>query len=72
LTDWLPQEHRVWFVLDAVEQTERRMMMTKQLQEGQTFDEYMPVDQEEFRQLFRDLGNTRFVLYFVPTQPTGR
>jgi len=55
-----------------VEQTERRMMMTKQLQEGQTFDEYVPVDQEEFRQLFRDLDKTRFVLYFVPTQPTGR
>ena len=55
-----------------VEQTERRIMMTKQLQEGQTFEEYVPVDQEEFRLLFRHLDKTRFVLYFVPAQPTDQ
>ncbi len=50
-----------------VEETGRKIIMTKSLDSGEFFEEYLPLDDEHIQLLFKDMEKTRFVLYFVPS-----
>ncbi|NLW84716.1 MAG: hypothetical protein GXY41_10000 [Phycisphaerae bacterium] len=49
-----------------VEETGRKIMMTKYLKMGDFFGEALPIDNADFRNLLGDMSSARFVLYFIP------
>jgi hypothetical protein len=54
-----------------VEETQKKMIKTMQLNAGELFDEILPLDDADFQLLCGDISKTRFVVYFVPSSPAN-
>lgn len=54
-----------------VEETQKKIIMTMQLDADELFDETLPGDDEDFQRLCGDISKARFTLYFVPTPPAN-